>query len=64
MKKIYPFIWLVISLFFVTIIWKQIEIPYDPKNLIQGEFFFKKHNPINEALRVLTFVLIPILIKF
>jgi len=61
MKKIYPFIWLVISLFFVTIIWKQIEIPYDPKNLIQGEFFFKKHNPINEVIRVLTFVLIPIL---
>jgi len=61
MKKIYPFIWLVISLFFVTIIWKQIEIPYDPKNLIQGEFFFKKYNPINEVIRVLTFVLIPIL---
>ena len=61
MKKIYPFIWLVVSLFFVTIIWKQIEIPYDPKNLIQGEFFFKKYNPINEVIRVLTFVLIPIL---
>ncbi len=62
MKTIYPFIWLVVSLFFVTIIWKQIEIPYDPSNLIQGEFFFKKHNPINEVLRVLTFVLIPILV--
>ena len=61
MKKIYPFIWLVISLFFVTIIWKKIEIPYDPTNLIQGEFFFKKHNPVNEVIRVLTFVLIPIL---
>ena len=62
MKKIYPFIWLVVSLFFVTIIWELIKIPYDSTNLIQGEFFLKKHNPINEALRVLTFVLIPIFI--
>ena len=62
MKKIYPYIWLIVSLFCVTIIWEQIKIPYDQTNLIQGEFFFKKHNPINEALRVLTFVLIPIFI--
>ena len=62
MKKISPFIWLVVSLFFVTIIWELIKIPYDSTNLIQGEFFWKKHNPINEVLRVLTFVLIPIFI--
>ena len=62
MKKISPFIWLVVSLFFVTIIWELIKIPYDSTNLIQGEFFWKKHNPINEGLRVLTFVLIPIFI--
>ena len=60
MKKIYPYIWLIVSLFCVTIIWEQIKVPYDQTNLIQGEFFFKKHNPINELLRVLTFVLIPI----
>ena len=60
MKKIYPYIWLFISIFCVTIVWEQIKIPYDQTNLIQGEFFFKKHNPINEVLRVLTFVLIPI----
>jgi len=62
MKKIYPYIWLFVSLFCVTIIWEQIKIPYDQTNLIQGEFFFKKHNPINEVLRVLAFVLIPIFI--
>ena len=62
MKKFYPYLSLIISVIFVTIIWEHIKIPYDQKNLIQGEFFFKKHNPINEVLRVLTFVLTPILI--
>ena len=62
MKKFYPYLSLIISVIFVTIIWEYIKIPYDQKNLIQGEFFLKKHNPINEVLRVLTFVLTPILI--
>ena len=62
MRKIYPYLCLIITLFFVTIFWEQIKIPYDQSNLIQGEFFFKKYNPINEVLRVLTFILSPILI--
>tara|TARA_B110000881_G_scaffold62247_1_gene53826 strand:+ start:110 stop:1933 length:1824 start_codon:yes stop_codon:yes gene_type:complete len=61
-KKFYPYLSLIISVIFVTIIWEYIKIPYDQKNLIQGEFFLKKYNPINEVLRVLTFVLTPILI--
>ena len=62
MRKIYPYLWLIITLFFATIAWDKIKIPYDATNLIQGEFFFKKHNPINEVLRVLVFILSPILI--
>ena len=62
MKKIYPYLWSIVVLFFATLAWEQIKIPYDQTNLIQGEFFFKKHNPINEALRVLTFILSPIFI--
>ncbi len=62
MKKFYPYFSLIISLICVTIIWEQIKIPYDQANLIHGEFFLKKHNPINEILRVLTFTLSPILI--
>ena len=62
MRKIYPYLGLIITLFIVTIVWEQIEIPYDHTNLIQGEFFFKKYNPINEVLRVLTFILAPIFI--
>ena len=62
MKKFYPYFSLIISVICVTIIWEQIKIPYDQANLNQGEFFLKKHNPINEILRVLTFALSPILI--
>ena len=62
MKKIYPYLLLIISLIFVTIVWEKIKIPYDQTNLIQGEFFFKKYNPINELLRFLAFVIAPILI--
>jgi hypothetical protein len=61
MKKIYPYLCSIIALFIVTIAWEKIKIPYDQTNLIQGEFFFKKYNPINEILRVLTFILSPII---
>ena len=62
MRRIYPYLWSIIALFLATIAWEQIKIPYNQNNLIQGEFFFKKYNPINEVLRVLTFILSPIFI--
>jgi hypothetical protein len=62
MKKSYPYILIIISLFFVTFLWDKIRIPYDQTNLIQGEFFQKKYNPINEILRFLLFVFIPLFV--
>ena len=62
MKKFYPYLLLIISLFFVTFIWDKVRIPYDQTNLIQGEFFLKKYNPINETLRFLIFVFVPLFV--
>ena len=50
MKKFYPYLLFIASsvcllLFFGIIL----RIPYDQSNLIQGEFFLKKYNPINET---------------
>ena len=56
MKKFYPYLLFIASLFALTYLWDNIKIPYDQSNLIQGEFFLKKYNPINEILRFLTFV--------
>ena len=62
MKKFYPYLLFIIFLIGCIFFWDKIKIPYDVSNLIQGEFFSKKNNPINEILRFLIFVFIPLLI--
>ena len=62
MKKFYPYLLFIIFLIGCIFFWDKIKIPYDESNLIQGEFFSKKNNPINEILRFLIFIFIPLLI--
>ena len=59
MKKFYPYLLFITFLIVCTFAWDKIKIPYDESNLIQGEFFSKKYNPINEILRFLIFIFIP-----
>lgn len=62
MKKIYPYLFLILCIIFSTYIWDFIKIPYNDQNTIYGEFLFKKYNPINEVLRFLVFVFFPLTI--
>jgi hypothetical protein len=61
-KKLYPYLSLIVSIIFVSFSWEHIKIPYDQTNLIKGEFSLKNYNPINEVLRFLAFVVFPIII--
>jgi len=56
MKKFYPYLFLLLTISVCSFFWDKIKIPYDQTNLIQGEFFSKEYNPINEMLRFLIFV--------
>ncbi len=61
-KYILPLVLLVSSVFFATIIWEFIKIPYDISNQIAGEDYLKNlHNPLNDSLRFIIFLSIPFL---
>jgi hypothetical protein len=56
---------LIISFFFLFLIiyfWNYIKLPYDINNKILGEYFYKKYNPINDTIRFLIFIGIPVFV--
>ncbi len=61
MKKIYPYLILLLCLLISTLVWEYIKIPYNEENLIYGEYSSKKYNPINELLRFTFFIFFPLL---
>jgi len=63
-KKNYPYIFLFFSIIFATLIWSYITIPYDDDNLINGEYFQKKLNPLNDTVRAIFFIFFPLFIFF
>ena len=62
MKKIIP---LISSLFCVLLIlyfWDLIKLPYNENNLIIGNYYYNKINPLNDTIRFVIFLTIPFLI--
>jgi len=56
MRKYFP---IIISCFFLLIsilFWDKIKVPYDVGNLIIGEYYFKRINPLNDLVRFLFFI--------
>ena len=62
MKKSFPWLFLIIGIFFVTISWQYISFPYDEANTIIGEYSKKKINPLNDTVRGLFFIFFPLLL--
>ncbi len=60
MKKTLPWLFLFLGIFFSTIIWSFIVIPYDSSNTIIGEYSQKNFNPINDTIRGLFFIFFPL----
>ena len=56
MKKTLPYLFLILSVIFSTFVWNFISIPYDNSNLIIGEYYQKKINPLNDTLRGIFFI--------
>lgn len=62
MKKSFPWLFLTIGIFFATISWQYISFPYDETNTIIGEYSKKKINPLNDSVRGLFFIFLPLLL--
>ena len=59
MKKIIPFISSFIAAYIILIFWDKIKLPYDENNIIIGNYYYNKINPLNDTIRFLTFLTIP-----
>ncbi len=61
MKKTLPWLALTLGIIVSTLIWDFISLPYDYNNNILGQYSANKINPLNDTLRGLSFIFIPIL---
>ena len=59
MKKFIPFISSFLTLIVISFFWDHIKLPYDESNVIVGNYYFKKFNPLNDTIRFLFFTVIP-----
>ena len=62
MKKFTPFLLSILSFSIIIFLWDFIKLPYDESNLVVGEYFYKKINPINDTLRFLIIIVVPTII--
>lgn len=61
MKKKIPLFFSFLLIALISFFWDFIKIPYDENNLIIGEYFYKKHNPLNDTIRFLIFIILPVI---
>ena len=62
MRKFYPYFFTVLAIILSTFIWEYIEFPYDENNIIKGEYFEKKYNPLNDTIRGIFFIFFPLFV--
>ena len=62
MKKNLPWLFLILAVVFSTFLWSYINIPYDNSNLIVGEYYKNKINPLNDTFRGIFFIFFPLLV--
>jgi len=57
---IFVFIITSISIYISKILWTKINLPFDNSINIIGDYYVNKYNPLNDTLKYITFILIPI----
>ena len=62
MKKIIPFLTSFICAFLILLFWDKIKLPYDESNLLIGNYYDNKINPLNDTIRFLIFLVFPFLV--
>jgi len=56
MKKFVPLGLSILIFISVSFVWDHIKLPYNNTNVIVGEYYLKKFNPINESIRFLSLI--------
>ena len=63
-KKLFPLVLSLMTLFLISLMWEKIKLPYNFDNQILGEYYEKKFNPTNEVLRFTIFIGLPVCAYF
>ena len=61
-KKFLPLTTSLLTLLTIIMLWEYIELPYNNKNTIIGEYYYKKYNPLNDKIKFLCLIIIPSLV--
>ena len=65
LRKITPYLFLVFFILLASIIWEYIKFPFNIEINIPGEHYLKNlHNPLNDSVRFLVFIFLPLIIFF
>ncbi len=64
MSKTIPWLALICGIAFCTFSWNYISFPYDSTNTITGQYSLNQINPLNDTLRGISFILIPLFLYF
>ncbi|MDA9598887.1 hypothetical protein N9R93_02990 [Candidatus Pelagibacter sp.] len=62
MKKSFPWLFLILGIVLSTFLWNYVSFPYDSSNTIVGQYSDNKINPLNDSIRGLIFISIPIIL--
>ena len=63
-KKLTPFVILILSFLIILTFWESIKLPYNYQNSIFGEYKVKEFNHLNDSLRFITLNFVPLTIFF
>tara|TARA_E500000178_G_scaffold338921_1_gene379782 strand:+ start:2532 stop:4337 length:1806 start_codon:yes stop_codon:yes gene_type:complete len=64
MSRTLPWLALIFGIVFCTFSWNYVSFPYDLSNTIVGQYSLNKVNPLNDTLRGLSFIFIPLFLYF
>ena len=64
MSKTIPWLALICGIAFCTFSWNYISFPYDSTNTIIGQYSLNQINPLNDTLRGISFISIPLFLYF
>ena len=59
-KKYLILLFTFLSIVISTLIWEKIRLPFDYQNQIYGEYAKQNYNPLNDTLRYIFFISIPV----
>ena len=62
MKKLVPVLLSIFSIYLITMIWNEISLPYNNSEKIIGEYSKNDHHQLNDTLRFICFLVIPLII--